>query len=164
MAAQVLTGNQTPATHSLELRAHHAVTGPPGALLGQPGSWLTHPVRCWQGAQFLQAPAVQQGQDYWLVWRVQGMFPQHSVSADGNPANVLVETRYSDGNSWHAQAMTVRKFRLFAPYAAGTTNVFGTAKPGQCGDPAIGLSGWPALGSPIDVWLDNAARRQPAFR
>jgi hypothetical protein len=29
--------------------------------------------------------------------------------------------------------------------------------------PTIGLQGWPAIGSPIDVWLDNAARNALAL-
>lgn len=161
-AAQVFTGNTAPSPHTLELRDHDASTGLPGTLLGPAAGWTTFHARCWQGAAFAQPLALTAGQDYWLVWRVTGMFPQHSVSADGNPANVLVETRISDGNTWHAQAFVPGKFRLFAPYAAGSTLAFGTAKPGTHGNPTIGLSGWPAVGSVIDVWLDDAVRRQTA--
>jgi hypothetical protein len=157
-AAQVFTGNQTPAPHTVEIRTVHPTTGLPDQLVGQPGQWTTTHVRCWQGAQFAQPAVLAGNTDYFLVWRVQGMFPQHSVCADNLPGATLSEVRYSDGNSWHAQATVAAKFRLFAPYAAGPTNAFGTAKPGVYGDPTIGLSGWPALGSPIDVWLDNAAR------
>ncbi|HLQ37773.1 MAG TPA: hypothetical protein VK348_08230 [Planctomycetota bacterium] len=161
-AAQVFTGNQPPAAHTLELRAHDPVTGLPGTLLGQPGTWMTLHPRCWQGAVLPQPVALAAGQDYWLVWRVTGMFHQDSVSADGNPANVLVEVRVSDGSTWFAVSQLAAKFRLFRPYAAGATSAFGTARPGQYGDPQIGLSGWPAIGSTIDVWLDDAARRQTA--
>jgi hypothetical protein len=70
--------------------------------------------------------------------------------------------RVSDGSTWHAMAQLPAKFRLFAPYPAGTTNAYGTGKAGVYGVPAIGLQGWPAIGSPIDVWLDNAARNVPA--
>jgi hypothetical protein len=161
-AAQVFTGNQAPAAHSLEIRTRDAATGLPDQLLGQPGTWQTIHARCWQGARFAQPVALAAGTDYFLVWRVQGMFPQHSVSADTNPGNVLSEARYSDGNSWHAQGTVAAKFRLFAPYATGTTSAFGTAKPGIYGDPTIGVSGWPSVGGPVDVWLDDAARAQTA--
>jgi hypothetical protein len=97
------------------------------------------------------------GTDCFLVWRVGGMFHQHSVSAANEPGNVNVEVRVSDGITWHAQVQLPAKFRLFAPYAAGTTSSYGSGKPGELGVPEIGLSGWPALGSPIDVWLDQAA-------
>jgi len=156
-AAQVFTGNQAAATHSVEIRTLNTTTGLPDQLVGQPGTWTVIHARCWQGAQFAQ-PAVLTPGDYFLVWRVQGMFPQHSVSADTYPGNVLSEVRVSDGSTWHAQATLAAKFRLFAPYAAGTVNSFGTGKPGIYGIPTIGVSGWPAVGSPIDVWLDNAAR------
>lgn len=157
-AAQVFTGNQTPAQHSVEIRTRNVSTGLPDQLVGQPGTWTSIHARCWQGAQFAQPAVLNANTDYFLVWRVQGMFPQHSVCADNLPGAVLSEVRYSDGSSWHAQATTGAKFRLFAPYAAGSTQAFGTAKPGIYGNPTIGISGWPALGSPIEVWLDNAAR------
>jgi hypothetical protein len=157
-AAQVFTGNQTPAPHSVEIRTLNTTTGLPDQLVGQPGTWTSVHARSWQGAQFAQPAVLNANTDYFLVWRVQGMFPQHSVSADNLPGNVLTEVRYSDGNTWHAMATVAAKFRLFAPYAAGSTNVYGTSKPGIYGNPTIGISGWPAIGSPIDVWLDNAAR------
>jgi hypothetical protein len=158
-AAQVFTGNQPPASHSLEIRTRHATTGLPDQLLGQPGSWLTTHTRSFQGALFAQPANVTPGQDYFLVWRVQGMFHQHSVSADTEPSNVPVEVRVSDGSTWHAQAQLPAKFRLFAPYAAGSTGaVFGNGKPGQYGVPTIGVHGWPALGSPLDFWLGSASR------
>lgn len=162
-AAQVFTGNQTPALHSLEIRTRDATTGLPATLLGQAGTWNSVHTRSWQGAVFAQAAPVVVGQDYFLVWRVQGMFPQHSVSADTEPANVLVETRYSDGASWHAVAQVPAKFRVYEPGAVGTNATFGTGKPGQYGVPTVGLSGWPALGNPVDVWLDDAARNAPAI-
>jgi hypothetical protein len=158
VAAQVFTGNAAPATHSLEIRTRHATTGLPDQLVGAPGTWTTTHTRCWQGAVFAQPASLTLGVDYFVVWRVQGMFHQHSVSADTEPSNVPVETRISDGNTWHGQATLAGKFRLFAPYAAGTTNAFGSGKAGQYGVPTIGLHGWPALGSPLDVWLGNAAR------
>jgi hypothetical protein len=161
-AAQVFTGNQTPATHSLEIRTRNATTGLPDQLLGQAGSWTSTHARCWQGAVFALPAPVQAGQDYFLVWRVQGMFPQHSVSADTEPANVLVETRYSDGNTWHASGQVPAKFRLFVPHGSGSIGYFGTGKAGVYGVPSIGVSGWPARGAPIDVWLDDAARNVPA--
>jgi hypothetical protein len=157
-AAQVFTGNQTPALHSLEIRTRNATTGLPDALVGQAGSWTSTHARCWQGATFAQPAPVTAGQDYFLVWRVQGMFPQHSVSADAEPANVLLEVRYSDGNTWHASGMVPGKFRLFVPFAAGTISAHGAGKAGQYGVPSIGVTGWPAVASPIDVWLDDAAR------
>jgi len=157
-AAQVFTGNQTPASHSVEIRTRNTTTGLPDQLVGQPGIWQSMHARCWQGAQFAQPAVLAASTDYFLVWRVQGMFPQHSVSADTYPGNVLTEARYSDGNTWHAQSMVAAKFRLFAPYTAGPITSFGTGKPGIYGIPTIGVSGWPALGNPIDVWLDNAAR------
>ena len=157
-AAEVFTGNQVPATHTLEIRTRNTTTGLPDQVVAPPGSWLSSNVRHWQGARFAQPAVLAANTDYFLVWSVQGMFPQHSVSADNYPGNVLSEVRYSDGSTWHAQAMAPAKFRLFAPYAAGTVAAFGTAKPGVYGNPVIGLSGWPALGSPIDVWLDNAGR------
>lgn len=157
-AAEVFTGNQLPATHSLEIRTRNATTGLPDLLLGQPGAWTTTHARCWQGAQFAQPASVQAGQDYFVVWRVQGMFPQHSVSADTEPTNVPIETRYSDGASWHSMAMVPGKFRLFTPSVAGAVTGFGTGKTGQYGVPSIGVTGWPTRGSPIDVWLDDAAR------
>ncbi|MGE3173812.1 MAG: hypothetical protein AB7O97_14395 [Planctomycetota bacterium] len=161
-AAQVFTGNAAPAPHTLELRDHDAVTGLPGTLLGPAGGWTTVHARCWQGAVLPQPVVLVGGQDYWLVWRTSGMFHQHSVSADA-PGNTLGEVRISDGVTWHAQATLAGKFRLFTPYAAGSTQPFGVAKPGQYGAPAIGCSSWPALGSPLDLWLDDAARRQPAL-
>lgn len=158
-AAQVFTGNQPPASHSLEIRTRNATTGLPDQLVGQPGTWMTTHTRRLLGAVFAQPANVTPGQDYFLVWRVQGMFHQHSVSADTEPSNVPVEVRVSDGNSWHAQTQLPAKFRLFAPYAAGTTSpVFGTGKPGQYGVPTIGVHGWPSLGSPLDFWLGNASR------
>lgn len=157
-AAQVFTGNQTPAAHSVEIRTRNATTGLPDQLLGAPGTWTSIHARCWQGARFALPVALQPGTDYFLVWRVQGMFPQHSVCADNLPGAVQSEAHYSDGNSWHAQGVVAAKFRLFAPYAAGATQAFGTGKTGFYGEPTIGVSGWPAVGSPIDVWLDSAAR------
>lgn len=157
-AAEVFTGNQTPASHTLEIRTRNATTGLPDQLVGQPGTWTSIHARCWQGAVFAQPAVLSANTDYFLVWRVGGSFPQHSVCVDNLPGAVLSEVRISDGNTWHAQATTSAKFRLFSPYAAGTTNAFGTAKPGIYGNPTIGLSGWPAVGTPIDVWLDNAAR------
>ena len=91
------------------------------------------------------------------------MFHQHSTADANDPTNVLSEIRVSDGSTWHAQTTGPAKFRLFAPYAAGSTTSFGTGKTGTYGVPTIGLSGWPAIGSPIDVWLDNAPYRQPAL-
>lgn len=163
VAAQVFTGNAAPAPHTLEVRTHDPLTGLPGALIGGLGSWTTEHVRCWQGAVLAQPAAVNAGQDYWLVWRVTGMFHQHSVSADATPGNVLSEVRISDGNTWHGQATLAAKFRLFRGAAAGQTFAFGTPKPGTHGAPTIGMTGWPALGSPIDLWLDNAVRRQPVL-
>ena len=157
-AAQVFTGNQAAATHSVEIRTLNTTTGLPDQLVGQPGTWTVIHARCWQGAQFAQPAVLAANTDYFLVWRVQGMFPQHSVCADNFPGNVLSEVRVSDGNTWHAQATLAAKFRLFTPYAAGSVSSFGTGKPGIYGIPTIGISGWPAIGSPIDVWLDNAAR------
>lgn len=158
VAAQVFTGNATPATHSVEIRTRNATTGLPDQLVGAAGAWTTTHTRCFQGAVFAQPATLTVGQDYFLVWRVQGMFPQHSVSADTEPGNVPVETRVSDGNVWHAVAQLPGKFRLFGPYGAGTTSDFGIGKPGEYGVPTIGLQGWPARASPIDVWLDSAAR------
>jgi len=157
-AAQVFTGNQSAATHSLEIRTLNTATGLPDQLVAQPGSWNVVHARCWQGARFPQLAVVVGGTDYFLVWRVSGMFPQHSVCEDNLPGAVLSEVRISDGSTWHAQATVSAKFRLFQPYPAGTTVAYGTGKPGIYGVPTIGLSGWPALGSPIEVWLDNAAR------
>jgi len=158
VAAQIFTGNQPPATHTLEIRTRNVTTGLPDQLVGAPGSWSTTHTRCWQGAVFAQPATLTVNDDYFLVWRVQGMFHQHSVSADTEPSNVLIETRISDGNTWHANALTPGKYRLFGPYAAGTTSTYGTGKTGIYGVPTIGLQGWPAIGSPVDVWLDNAAR------
>lgn len=157
-AAQIFTGNQPPANHTLEIRTRNATTGLPDQLVGAPGSWLTTHTRCWQGAVFAQPATLSLGVDYFLVWRVQGMFHQHSVSADTEPSNVLVELRISDGSTWHAVSQQPGKFRLFAPYPAGTTSAYGTGKAGQYGVPTIGLQGWPAIHSPIDVWLGSAAR------
>jgi hypothetical protein len=162
-AAQIFTGNQPPAVHQLEIRTRNTATGLPDQLVGQPGSWSTTHTRCFQGAVFAQPANLNVGTDYFLVWRVQGMFHQHSVSADTEPSNVLVEVRVSDGSTWHAQASLAAKFRLFAPYAAGTTNAFGSGKAGQYGVPTIGLHGWPAIGSPVDVWLGSSARNVPAI-
>lgn len=159
-AAQVFTGNQTPAVHSVEIRTRDAGTGLPSALLGQPGTWTSTHIRGWQGATFAQPASLVAGTDYFLVWRVAGMFPQHSVSADTEPTNVLVETRYSDGNSWHTVAQTAGKFRLYGASvgAVGTNTIYGAGKVGQYGVPTIELQGWPALGNPVDIALDNAAR------
>ncbi|HEX5051003.1 MAG TPA: hypothetical protein VFZ65_04465 [Planctomycetota bacterium] len=157
-AAQVFTGNQPPAPHSVEIRTRNATTGLPDLLVGGVGQWSTIHARCFQGAVFATPATLTVGTDYFLVWRINGMFHQHSVSADTEPANVPVEIRVSDGATWHANVQLPGKFRLFAPYAAGTTAAYGTGKAGVYGVPTIGLQGWPALGSPIDVWLDNAAR------
>jgi hypothetical protein len=46
--------------------------------------------------------------------------------------------------------------------ASPTTTTYGAGTAGQYGAPTIALSGWPALGSPIDVLLDGAARLTPA--
>jgi len=162
VAAQIFTGNQPPASHSVEIRTRNATTGLPDQLVGAAGSWMTTHTRCWQGAIFAQPATLTPNVDYFLVWRVQGMFHQHSVSLDTEPSNVLVELRISDGNTWNAVNQQPGKFRLFAPYPAGTTSAYGTGKAGQYGIPTIGLQGWPAVNSPIDVWLDNAARNVPA--
>ncbi len=161
-AAQVFTGNAPPAVHSLEIRTRDAATGLPDQLVGAIGSWTTTHTRCWQGAAFAQPAAVTVGTDYFLVWRVQGMFHQDSVSADTEPSNVLVERRVSDGGAWFGVTQLPCKLRLFAPYAAGTATAYGIGKAGQYGVPTIGLQGWPALGSPVDVWLGDAARNVPA--
>jgi hypothetical protein len=157
-AAQVFTGNQSAAQHSVEIRTVHANTGLPDQLVGQPGTWTVEHARCWQGARFGQAAQLQANTDYYLVWRVAGMFPQHSVCADNLPGAVQSEVRYSDGNTWHAVATASAKFRLFLPYQAGSFATFGTGKPGIYGAPTLGATGWPAVGSSFDVWLDNAAR------
>lgn len=162
-AAEIFTGNQPPALHTLEIRTRNAATGLPDQLVGQPGTWSTTHTRCWQGAIFAQPANLTIGQDYFLVWRVTGMFHQHSVSADTEPSNVPVEVRVSDGSTWHAQATLAAKFRLFAPYTPGATSTYGTGKAGQYGVPTIGLQGWPAIGGVVDVWLDNAARNVPAI-
>ncbi|MFY9340857.1 MAG: hypothetical protein WAT39_00115 [Planctomycetota bacterium] len=162
VAAQIFTGNQPPAAHTLEIRTRNATTGLPDQLVGAAGGWSTVHTRCWQGAVFAQPAALTVGADYFVVWRVQGMFHQHSVSADTEPSNQPIETRVSDGATWHAMAMLPGKFRLFAPYVAGSTSAYGTGKAGIYGVPTIGLQGWPAIGSPIDVWLDQAARNVPA--
>lgn len=161
-AAQVFTGNQPPATHTLEIRTRNPVTGAPDQLVGQPGSWQTLHTRSWQGATFAQPANVTIGQDYFLVWRVTGMFHQHSVSSTTEPSNVNLEVQTGDGVSWNNVAQLPGKFRLFRAYAAGTTTTYGTGKAGQYGVPTIALSGWPAVGSPIDVLLDGASRLTPA--
>lgn len=157
-AAQVFTGNQSAAQHSLEIRTVHPTTDLPDQLVGQPGTWMVEHARCWQGARFAQPALLQANTDYYLVWRVAGMFPQHSVCADNLPGAVQSEVRYSDGSTWHAQATASAKFRLFVPYQAGSFTPFGSGKPGIYGVPSIGATGWPAVGSVFDVWLDNAAR------
>ncbi|MFO1076918.1 MAG: hypothetical protein U1E73_04240 [Planctomycetota bacterium] len=162
-AAQVFTGNQPPAAHTVEIRTRNAATGLPDQLVGQPGSWQTVHARCWQGAQLAQPAVLAANTDYFLVWRVTGMFHQHSTSNANDPNQVQSEIRVSDGSTWHAVTTGPAKFRLFAPYAAGASTAFGTGKAGTYGVPQIGLSGWPAVGSPIDVWLDNAVRAQPTF-
>jgi len=161
-AAQVFTGNSTPDLHTLELRVHDPVTGLPGALLGPAGSWNLQHTRSFQGPLFPQPIALQGGQDYWLVWRVLGMFPQHSVAAD-SPSNTLSEVRINDGTSWFAVANLAAKFRLFTQHAYGTSSTLGVGKPGQYGIPSIAASAWPAVGSPLDITIDNCARRQPSL-
>jgi hypothetical protein len=83
--------------------------------------------------------------------------------AVGWPTSVLSEIRVSDGNSWHAQTTGPAKFRLYAPAATATSAVVGAGKPGTYGVPTVGFSGWPTVGNPLDIWLDNAARAQPAL-
>jgi hypothetical protein len=161
-AAQVFTGNQPPATHTVEIRTRNATTGLPDQLVGQPGIWSTTHTRCWQGAIFAQPATLTINQDYFLVWRVTGMFHQHSLSADTEPSNVLIEVRTGDGIGWQGLGLLPGKFRLFAPYVPGTTSSYGTGKAGQYGVPQIGLHGWPAIGGVVDVWLDSAARNVPA--
>lgn len=162
-AAQVFTGNQPPASHTLEIRTRNATTGLPDQLVGQPGTWMTVHARCWQGARFAQPAVLSANTDYFLVWRVTGMFHQHSTSNANDPSQTQSEIRVSDGSTWHAVTTGPAKFRLFAPYTAGTTLAYGNGKTGTYGVPQIGLSGWPAIGSPIDVWLDSAVRAQPTF-
>lgn len=157
-AAQVFTGNQTPVPHTVEIRTRNATTGLPDLLVGQPGTWTSVHARTWQGARLQQAAVLAAAADYFLVWRVQGMFPQHSVSADNFPGNVLTEARYSDGSTWHANNMVPAKFRLYTPRPGGSTQAYGTAKPGLYGNPTIGVEGFYTIGSPLDIWLDNAAR------
>jgi hypothetical protein len=113
-AAQVFTGNSTPDLHTLELRVHDPVTGLPGALLGPAGSWNLKHTRSFQGPLFPQPIALQGGQDYWLVWRVLGMVPQHSVAAD-SPSNTLSEVRINDGTSWFAVANLAAKLFALKP-------------------------------------------------
>lgn len=161
-AAQIFTGNSTASTQTLELRAHDPVTGLPGALLGPAGSFLLQHTRSFQGAFFPQPIALSGAQDYWLVWRVTGMFPQHSVAAD-SPSNTLSEVRVNDGTSWFAVSNLAAKFRLFTQHAYGTSTTLGTGKPGQYGIPTIAASPWPAVGAPLDLTIDNCARRQPSL-
>ena len=161
-AAQVFTGNSTPDVHTLELRAHDPVTGLPGALLGPAGSFTLQHTRSFQGTFLPQPVALAGGQDYWLVWRVTGMFPQHSVAAD-SPSNTLSEVRVNDGSSWFAVSNLAAKFRLFTQHAYGTSTTLGTGKPGQYGIPTIAASAWPSVGSPLDITIENCARRQPSL-
>jgi hypothetical protein len=162
-AAQVFTGNQPPAAHTLEIRTRNPITGAPDQLVGQPGTWQTLHTRSWQGATFAQPANVTIGQDYFLVWRVTGMFHQHSVSSSTEPTNVNVEVQVGDGTNWNNVSQLPGKFRLFRAYTPGTTTTYGTGKAGQYGVPTIALSGWPAVGSPIDVLLDGASRLTPAL-
>lgn len=158
-AAQVFTGNQVSATHTVEIRTRNATTGLPDQVVGQPGTWTVEHARCWQGATFAAPAVVNGGTDYFLVWSVTGMFPQHSVCEDNLAGATLSEVRYSDGSTWHAMATTSAKFRLYqASPAPGPITAYGTAKPGIYGNPTIGVSGWAGVGNPLDVWLDNAAR------
>ncbi|MCB9877811.1 MAG: hypothetical protein H6835_09440 [Planctomycetes bacterium] len=161
-AAQVFTGNQPPALHTVEIRTRNTTTGLPDLLVGQPGQWSTTHTRSFQGAEFAQPANLIVGDDYFLVWRVTGMFHQHSVSDPNEPSNVPVEVRVSDGATWHAQTTLPAKFRLFAPYQTGFTFAYGAGKPGIYGEPSIGVHGWPSLASPLDVWLDDAARNAVA--
>src|SRR5690606_13993112 len=68
-AAQVFTGNQPPALHTVEIRTRNATTGLPDQLVGQPGQWSTTHTRCFQGAAFAQPANLIVGDDYFLVWR-----------------------------------------------------------------------------------------------
>ena len=163
VGAQIFTGNASPAVQTLELRADDPLTGLPGILLGPQASWTLVHTRSWQGATWPHPALVTAGQTYWLVWRVGGMFPQHSVSADTTPGRVLSEVRVSDGINYFAQSPLAAKFRLYTAHQGGTATPFGQAKPGQYGDPQIAVAGWQSIGAPLDVLLDMAARLQPAL-
>ena len=55
------------------------------------------------------------------------------------------------------------KLRIYETYSTGSLSPYGTGKPGNYGDPTIGITGWPSVGSPIDVWLDDTQPAAPCF-
>lgn len=163
-AAQVLTGESS-GQMRIELWSHDPVGNRPLASLGAGGAWTMTRVNCWQGASFAQPVALSAGQEYWLVWWTT-MFCQASFSSAAPNTDYCFSA--DGGFSWQQSAPGVNysqacKFRLYEAGNVGTTLLYGTGKPGTGGlVPAIAVSGWPAIGNPLDVTLDLAARRVPA--
>ncbi|MBL8899074.1 MAG: hypothetical protein JNM84_15650 [Planctomycetes bacterium] len=164
-AAQVITGESSGAMH-LEIWTHDPALNRPGTSLGATASWNLTRVNCWQGASFAQPVALAAGQEFWLVWWTT-MFCQASFSSA--PANVDYCYSADGGFTWQQSAPGVNytqacKYRLYEAGNVGTTQLYGAGKPGTGGlVPAIGVCGFPAIGNPLDVTLDLAARRAPAI-
>lgn len=164
VAGEVLTGESSGAMH-LEIWTHDPVGNRPGVALGASANWNLTRVNCWQGERFGQPVALAAGQEFWLVWWTT-MFCQASFSTA--PANGEYCFSADGGFSWQQSAPGVNyarscKFRLYEAGSVGTIATYGTGKPGSGGlVPTIGVCGYPALGNPLDLTLDLAARRAPA--
>lgn len=163
-AAEVLTGESS-GSMRLEIWTHDPVLNRPGTSLGASASWSMTRVNCWQGAGFPQPVALAAGQEFWVVWWTT-MFCQASFST----AAPNLDYCYSadGGFTWQQQASGVNwsracKYRLYEAGNVGTVQLYGAGKPGTGGlVPAIGVCGYPAIGNPLDLTLDLAARRVPA--
>jgi hypothetical protein len=154
VAAEVFTGNGV-GTNQLTLWSHDAATNMPLAPLAPSGAFTMLAARCWQGAVFPVPVQLQANTKYWLVWDVVN-FTQNSVSGSGAVADVEVRVSSNGGASWHASVLWPAKLRLYEPAPAGAVTIFGVGKQGGRGVPSIGVSGWPAVGNSLDVWLDGA--------
>lgn len=160
-AAEVFTGNGT-GSNRLAIWSHDVANDRPMAPLAPAASWSMVPARCWQGAAFATPIQLLAGTTYWLVWDVVN-FSQNSVSATTVTPNVDVRVSSNGGASWHAAVTWAAKLRVHEFQPTGTLNAYGTAKPGQYGNPTIGVSGWPTVGNPLDVWVDDTAVATPCL-
>lgn len=163
-AAEVITGESSGVMH-LEIWSHDVVNNRPLASLGASQNWTMTRVNCWQGAQFNQPVSLSAGQEFWLVWWTT-MFCQASFSSAAPNTDYCYSS--NGGFTWQQPAPGVNysqacKYRLYEAGNVGTTQFYGVGKPGTGGlVPTIGICGWPAIGNPLDVTLDLAARRVPA--